>query len=90
MSLLGRIGAAAAAFSSLQRPLWKRRDISKGTKLKMYRALVLTVLLYAGETWPLTRLLENKLDVFDSRRLRRLLGIKWFCGTWCFGDVPSF
>ncbi|KAI8488055.1 Gamma-glutamyltranspeptidase 1 [Branchiostoma belcheri] len=59
-----RRGLAAAAMQPLWRPLWKHRHISLGTKLP--------------ETWPLSNTLAARLDGFDSRCLRRILGIRWF------------
>ena len=35
-------------------------------------------LLYGSETWVTTNSEEKRLDVFDNRCLRRILGIKWF------------
>ena len=46
-----RIAKASAAFGRLKQQVWERRGIRTETKLKVYRAIVLTTLLYACETW---------------------------------------
>ncbi|KAI8496714.1 hypothetical protein Bbelb_253690 [Branchiostoma belcheri] len=73
-----RRGLAAAAMQALWRPLWKHRHISLGTKLRVYNAAVVSILLYGAETWPLSNTLAARLDGFDSRCLRRILGVRWF------------
>ncbi len=40
---------ANSAFGRLRKKVWDRRGISQETKLKVYMAVVLTVLLYACE-----------------------------------------
>ncbi|KAI8518905.1 hypothetical protein Bbelb_021620 [Branchiostoma belcheri] len=73
-----RRGLAAAAMQALWRPLWKHRHISLGTKLRVYNAAVVSILMYGAETWPLSNTLAARLDGFDSRCLRRILGVRWF------------
>ena len=45
-------------------------------KIKIYRNLILPVVLYRCETWPLTLREERRLRAFDNRVLRRVLGPK--------------
>ena len=47
------------------------------TKIKAYRATVLTTLLYGAETWTCHRRHVKMLDAFHMRHLRYLMGIKW-------------
>jgi len=58
-------------------PLWRQQSISRTTKMRIYNAAVLSVLLYSTETWPLTGTLSSRLDGFDSRALRSIIGIHW-------------
>ncbi|KAI8495111.1 hypothetical protein Bbelb_270970 [Branchiostoma belcheri] len=71
-----RIGRAASAMASLN-TVWASSDISHRTKLRLY-SLVLSILLYGAETWTLTAAQERRLDAFDSKCQRRILGIRWF------------
>jgi len=61
----------------LRKPLRRQQSISRTTKMRIYNAAVLSVLLYGAETWPLTGTLSSRLDGFDSRALRSILGIHW-------------
>jgi len=45
-------------------------------KLKIYRTIILTVVLYGCETWSLTFMEECRLRVFENRVLRRIFGPK--------------
>jgi len=45
--------------------------LSKNLKLKIYRTIILTVVLYGCEAWSLTLREERKLRVFENMVLRR-------------------
>jgi len=45
-----RIAKASTVFGKLRFSVWKRKDITLSTKLKLYRAVVLPTSLYACET----------------------------------------
>ncbi|KAI8499356.1 hypothetical protein Bbelb_231200 [Branchiostoma belcheri] len=72
-----RIGRASAAMASLDN-VWSNRKLSLQTKLRLYNSLVLSILMYNAETWTLTATHELRVNAFDTRCLRRLLGIRWF------------
>ena len=59
--ITSRIGKAAGAMKRLSNALWKRLCISRQTKLRMYRALVSSVLLYGSETWKSIECLRHEL-----------------------------
>jgi len=48
--------------------------LSKNLKIKIYRTVILPVVLYGCETWSLTLREERKLRVFESRVMRRIFG----------------
>jgi len=52
------------------------RLLYKNLKIKIYRTIILPVVLYGCETWSLTMREERRLRVFQSRVLRRLFGPK--------------
>ena len=72
-----RVSKASSAFGRLRKTVWERRGISLPTKLKVYRAVVLTTLLYGCETWTLYRRHERQINQFHLRCLRNLLHIRW-------------
>jgi hypothetical protein len=50
---------------------------SKGQcKVKIYKTIILPVVLYVCETWSLTLREEHRLKVFENRVLRRIFGPK--------------
>jgi hypothetical protein len=51
-------------------------NLSKNTNIKIYRTIILPVVLYGCETWSLTLREEHRLSVFQNRVLRRLFGPK--------------
>ena len=72
-----RIAKASSAFGRLRKNVWERRGIRLQTKIKVYRAVVLTTLLYGNETWTTYRRHEQKLNHFHLSCLRNILHIKW-------------
>ena len=46
--------------------------LSKNTKIKIYRTIILPVVLYGCETWLLPLREERRLRVFENRVLRRI------------------
>ena len=48
--------------------------LSKNKIIKIYRNIILTVVLYGCETWSLILREERRLRVFENRVLRRLFG----------------
>jgi hypothetical protein len=50
--------------------------LSRNVKIKIYKTIILPVVLYGCETWPLTLREEHRLRVFENRVLRRIFGPK--------------
>jgi len=76
-----RIGLASAVMSSLDN-IWKDTRLSLSIKLRVYLALVQSVLLCASETWTLTVADSKSLDAFHTKCQRRILGISWHQFVW--------
>ena len=66
---------ASVAFGRLHKDVWERKRLSLHTKLKVYNAVVLPILIYACETVYSRR--AKKLNRFHLNCLRRLLHITW-------------
>jgi len=62
-----------ACYRSVQN-LLSSRLLSKNLKIKIYRNIILPVVLYGCETWSLTLREERKLRVFENMVLRRIFG----------------
>jgi len=54
--------------------LLSSRLLSKNLKTKIYRTIILPVVLHGCETWSLTMREERRLRVFENRVLRRVFG----------------
>ena len=75
--ITSRIAKAASGMCRLSNPLFRKHRISIRTKINMYRALVVCILLYGSEAWATTLADRRRLDVFDMRCQRRLLRVFW-------------
>jgi len=62
--------------SSLSR-IWKDKRLTIATKVRLYQALVMSVLLYAAETWTLLAADLTTLEAFHMRCQRQISGIRW-------------
>jgi hypothetical protein len=60
------------------------RLLSRNVKVKIYKIIILPVVLYGCETRSLTLREENRLRVFENRVLRRIFGPKMdeVTGEW--------
>jgi len=54
----------------------RSRLLSSRLEIKMFRTLILSVVLYGCETWRLTLTAEHGLMVFENRVLRKVFGPK--------------
>ena len=50
------------------------RRISKNLKNKIYRTIILSVILFGCETWSMTLREDRKMRVFESMVFRRIFG----------------
>jgi len=69
----GRLRSGNACYNSVQN-LLSSRLLSKNLKIRIYRSIILLVVLYGCETWSLTLREERKLRVFENMVLRRIFG----------------
>jgi hypothetical protein len=72
-----RLNSGNACYHSVQN-LLSSRLLSKNTSIKnkIYKTIILTVVLYWCETWSLTLREEHGLRVFENSLLRRIFGPK--------------
>ena len=68
-----RLRSGNACYHLVQN-LLSSRLLSKNLKIKIYRTIILPVILYGCETWSLTLREERKLRVFENMVLRRIFG----------------
>jgi hypothetical protein len=70
-----RLNSGNVCYHSVQK-LLSSRLLSKNVKFRVYKTIILPVVLYGCETWSLSVRGEHKLKVFENRVLRRIFGPK--------------
>jgi len=68
-----RLRSGNACYHSVQN-LLSFRLLFKNLKIKIFRTIILPVVLYGCETWSLTRREERKLRVFENMVLKKIFG----------------
>ena len=77
VEIQNRVAKASSSFGRLRNTVWDRKGLNLSTKLKVYRAVVLTSLLYACETWTTYARHEKILNRFHINSLKKILHIRW-------------
>ena len=72
-----RLAKANSAFGRLYKRVWNSKHLKNVTKISVYRAVVLTTLLYGSESWVTYRHHLRLLERFHQRCLRIILKIHW-------------
>ena len=71
-----RKGLALDSYKTLDK-IFKSRTTSEKTKIKVFEAYISSIFLYNSELWTLTKNLENKIDSFQRKLLRNVLGFHY-------------
>ena len=71
-----RLGKAHSVFIRLQ-SIWKSKQYSLRTKVRLYNSNVKSVLLYGSECWRVTVSDMKRIDAFHNRCLRKICRIFW-------------
>ena len=74
--ILNRIALAIAVLTKLN-VIRKDKNIALRSKIRLMRALVISIFLYACESWTLNKDLEKRIQAFETRCFRKLLGINY-------------
>ena len=72
-----RIGKAATTMIRLTKKAWNNSKLTLHTKIQIYRACVVSTLLYYSKSWTLRAWQKRKLNAFHMRSLRPILNITW-------------
>ena len=71
-----RLSKSRGAFNK-QKEIWISNNILRKTNLRVYKTLVVPVLLYGSETWKMNKGNDKAVDVFHSRCLQKIFRIRW-------------
>ena len=73
-----RISKASNTFRSLYKVLWSQRRLKAHTKLRLFKSVILSTLLYGSETWVPLSAHITRLQGFITGCLRVILGVsRW-------------
>jgi hypothetical protein len=75
MEIKRRLSLGNACYHSVQ-SLLSSCLLSKNLKMRIFKTIILSVVLYGCETWSPTLREEHRLRVFENRVLRRMFGPK--------------
>lgn len=79
--IINRLNKANVAFHSSYKKLWcqghKRTQISEQRKIKLYEALVTSILLYNCGCWAGPKKVLESVNVLQRKHLRQILKIFW-------------
>ena len=75
VEIVYRIAQASRAFGCLRKPIFLDKNLSIATKRQVYKAVILSALLYGAETWTLKALQVRRLNSFHNRCVRTILGV---------------
>ena len=57
--------------------IFKSRDITLPTKVRLVKAMVFPVVMYGCESWTVKKAEHQRIDAFELRCWRRLLSVPW-------------
>ena len=71
-----RLSKARQTFYRLRR-IWDCNEISRKTKVQLFKTIARAVLMYGCEAWKLTKTEAKKLGAFQYKCMKRILRIRW-------------
>ena len=72
-----RIAIATSTMSNLS-ALWTSSRLSLALKMRLYNSLIISIITYSSASWTLTKAQKKRLDAFNTKALRRILGVRWY------------
>ena len=53
------------------------RPLSLALKMRLYNSLIISIITYSSASWTLTKAQKKRLDAFNTKALRRIVGVRW-------------
>ena len=72
-----RIAIATSTMSNLS-SLWTSSRLSLALKMRLYNSLIISIITYSSASWTLAKAQKQRLDAFNTKALRRILGVRWY------------
>ena len=73
-----RIGCASSAFGRLSKRVFTNHDLTIKTKVSVFNAICVSILLYGCEAWTPYRAQLRRLENFYTNCLQKILGLRWW------------
>ena len=70
-----RIGSASAILRSLYRSVVTKKEVSRRTKMAIFKAVYRPALIYGHEQWVMTERIRSRIRAAEMRFLRRAAGL---------------
>ena len=67
--------AQTAAIMTKLAPIWKDKNILLSSKIRLMHSFVISIFLYACESWTLTAEIERKIQAMEMRCYHKVLNI---------------
>ena len=71
-----RKGLVCETYNTLETILGNNQ-VSEAVRLRIFKVYIESIFLYNSELWTLTKTLENTIDSFQRRILRKVIHVKW-------------
>ena len=75
--VLRRIGLAHGVMDSFSTSIWRCRYLCRRTKIRIFKSMVIPVLLFDCEIWTLDIDLKRKIDVFGNKCIVSIMVHRW-------------
>ena len=46
--------------------------------MALYNSLIISIITYSSASWTLTKAQKKRLDAFNTKALRRIVGVRWY------------
>ena len=76
LQLVQTVSMCSVMFSRLK-PIWKDKNITLQSKIRLMRSLVVSIFLYACKTWTLTAELQRRVQAMEMRSYQKILCISY-------------
>ena len=57
--------------------LWTSSRLSLTLKMRLYNSLIISIITYTSASWTFTKAQKKRLDAFNTKALRRIVGVRW-------------
>ena len=57
--------------------IWKAKGLKLKTKIRFMNSMAKSILMYGGENWTIKENISKKMESFEMKCYRRLLGVTW-------------